>query len=339
MTKVASLFVAILILGSIAPAQDPPPSTPDRTPLLLVQQIPLPNVGGRIDHFTFDGKRKRVIGAALGNNTVEIVDTFAGRDIHSITGAADPQGVVFVGDLNKLFVANGTDGKLRIYDGDSFKLLNTVDVGEDADNVRYDPSEKKVYVAFGGDEGGGIAVLDAVSGKRLKDVAKLDAHPESFQIATAKPVIYANIATKAKVVLIDRNTHQVTDWPLKGAKANYPMALDEADGRIFIVTRKPARLIALDTETGATVASIPCVNDADDVYYDTGRKRIYIPGGEGFLSVIQQTDADHYEALAKIPTTIGARTGLWYEKRDRLYLAVPASSKEGAALWVYAPED
>jgi DNA-binding beta-propeller fold protein YncE len=288
MKTFAAFCITVLVFGSVALSQDQP-GTPDRAPLLLVQQIPLPNVGGRIDHFTFDGKRKRVIGAALGNNTVEVVDTFAGRDIHSITGAADPQGVVYVGDLNKLFVANGTDGKLRIYDGDSFKLLDTVDIGEDADNVRYDPAEKKVYVAFGGDEGGGIAVLDAASGKRLEDGAKLDAHPESFQIATSKPVIYANIATKAKVVVIDRNTHKVTD--------------------------------------------------ADDVYYDTGRKRIYVPGGEGFISVIQQTDADHYRALAKIPTTIGARTALWYEKRDRFYLAVPASSKEGAALWVYAPED
>src|SRR5882762_11058769 len=197
MKKLATFCVTVLIFGSVALSQDQP-STPDRAPLLLVQQIPLPNVGGRIDHFTFDGKRKRVIGAALGNNTVEVVDAFAGRDIHSISGAADPQGVVYVGELNKLFVANGADGKLRIYDGDSFKLLNTVDIGEDADNVRYDAAEKKVYVAFGGDDGGGIAVLDAASGKRLEDVAKLDAHPESFQIATAKPVIYANIATKAR---------------------------------------------------------------------------------------------------------------------------------------------
>src|SRR5436853_175760 len=241
MKKLAAVCITVLIFGCYALSQDDA-SASERAPLLLVQEIPLPNVGGRIDHFTFDAKRKRVIGAALGNNTVEVVDTFAGRDIHSITGAAAPQGVVYVGDLNKLFVANGTDGKLRIYDGDSFKLLDTVDIGEDADNVRYDPAEKKVYVAFGGDEGGGIAVLDAASGKRLEDVAKLDAHPESFQIATSKTVIH-------------------------------------------------------------------------------------------------QTDADHYHALAKIPTTIGARTGLWYEKRDRFYLAVPASSKEGAALWVYAPED
>jgi len=230
----------------------------------------------------------------LGNNTVEVVDTFAGRDIHSITGAAAPQGVVYVADLDKLFVANGTDGKLRIYDGDSFKLLNTVDIGEDADNVRYDPVEKKVYVAFGGDEGDGIAVIDAASGKRLEDAAKLDAHPESFQIATSKSAIYANIATKAKVVVIDRATHKVTEWPLKTGKANYPMAFDEGDHRVFVVTRKPAQLVVLDSDSGATVGSVPCVSDADDLYFDAGRKRIYVPGGEGFISVIQQIDADHY---------------------------------------------
>ena len=106
MKHLARFCVAVLIFGSVAVSQDRP-STPDRAPIILVQQIPLPNVGGRIDHFTFDGKRKRVIGAALGNNTVEIVDTFAGRDMHSISGAANPQGVVYVGEFNKLFVANG----------------------------------------------------------------------------------------------------------------------------------------------------------------------------------------------------------------------------------------
>src|SRR5258706_13606575 len=121
MKRLATFCATVLIFASVGLSQDQP-APPDRAPLLLVQKIPLPNVGGRIDHFTFDAKRKRVIGAALGNNTVEVVDTFAGRDIQSITGAADPPGVVFVGEFNKLFVANGTDGKLRIYDGDSFKL-------------------------------------------------------------------------------------------------------------------------------------------------------------------------------------------------------------------------
>lgn len=338
MKTLAILCLAVGFPAFLVVAQEQPTATKGAS-LLLVQEIPLPNVGGRIDHFTFDAKRKRVIGAALGNNTVEIVDTFSGRDIHSIAGAAAPQGVVYVAEFDKLFVANGTDGKLRIYSGDSFKTLNTLEIGEDADNVRYDPAEKRVYVAYGGDEEGGIAAIDAASEKRLEDVAKLDAHPESFQIAASKPVIYANIATKAKVVLIDKTTHKVTDWPLKSGKANYPMALDEADHRIFVVTRKPAQLVVLDSDSGAMVTSIPCVNDSDDVYYDAGRKRIYAPGGEGFISIIQQIDPDHYQSIAKIPTTVGARTGLWYEKRDRFYLAVPATSKQGASLWVYYPED
>src|SRR5207245_4965132 len=115
-----------------------------------------------------------------------------------------------------------------------FKLLNTLVIGEDADNVRYEPAEKRVYVAYDGDEEGGIAVIDAASGRRLDDVAKLDAHPESFQIASSKPVIYANVATKAKVVVIDRNTHKVTDWPLRNGKANYPTARDGADHRLLV---------------------------------------------------------------------------------------------------------
>ena len=338
MKAVGILCLAAVALGPAALSQGQS-GAPERTPLLLIQEIPLPHVEGRIDHFTFDAKRKRVIGAALGNDTVEVVDTFAGRDIHSIPGAANPQGVVFAGDLDKLFVANGADGKLRVYDGESFTILNTIDIGEDPDNIRYDPAEKRVYVAYGGDDVCGIAVIDATTGKRLDDAAKLDAHPESFQVASSTPVIYANIASKAKVAKIDRTTHKVTDWPLKNTKANYPMALDEADHRLFIVTRKPAQLIVLDTGTGSLIASVPCVADSDDVYYDTGRKRIYVLGGEGYVSVIQQVDADHFQPLAKIPTIVGARTGLCYEKRDRLYLAVPASSKQGAALWVYAPED
>ena len=314
-------------------------SGPQKQPLRLVQEIPLSNVQGRIDHFTFDARRKRVIVAALGNDTVEVVDTFAGRDIRTIKGAAEPQGVAYAGDVNKLFVANGEDGKLRIYDGDSFKLLSTVDIGEDSDNVRYFPAEKKIYVGYGGDEGGGIAVVDAETGKKLEDAGTLDAHPESFQIATTKPLIYVNMATKAKISVIDRTTHKVTDWPLKTGKANFPMALDEPDHRLFVVTRKPAQLVVLDTDNGSMIAAIPCVNDSDDLYYDSARKYIYIAGGEGLISVIEQNDADHYQEIAKIPTTTGARTALWYAQRDRFYLAVPATSKQGAALWVYAPED
>jgi len=107
MKSIIILFL-VTIIGASALPQDQP-ATDKGAPLLLVQEIPLPNVGGRLDHFTLDTKRKRVIAAALGNNTVEVVDTFAGKDIHSITGGANPQGLVYVGEFDRLFVANGTD--------------------------------------------------------------------------------------------------------------------------------------------------------------------------------------------------------------------------------------
>src|SRR5437016_11240461 len=102
MKKLAAVCITVLIFGCYALSQDQP-GAPEKGPLLLVQEIPLPNVGGRIDHFTFDAKRKRVVGAALGNNTVEVVDTFAGRDVHSITGAAAPQGPAYGSELKKRF--------------------------------------------------------------------------------------------------------------------------------------------------------------------------------------------------------------------------------------------
>jgi len=342
MRQFAFLIVAAAAIGAWAQngSDKERASSREAPPLRIVQAIPLPSVIGRIDHFSVDTKRKWVIGSALGNNTVEIVDAFAGRVVRTIPGLAEPQGVLFVGgDINKLFVANAEDGKVRIYDGKTFNLIDTIDFKENTDNLRYDPAIKRVYVGYGEDESSAIGVVDAATNKRLDDAGKLDGHPESFQLETKGPRIFVNIASKEKVSVLDRNTKAVTDWKLPGLKANFPMAIDEANQRLFIGTRKPARLVVINTTNGTITANLPCAGDMDDLYYDTGRKRVYIPGGEGFISVFQQSDPDHYQAMAKIPSAIGARTGLWYEKRDRLYLAVPSRANQGAELWVYEAQD
>jgi len=315
------------------------PAAPEAAPLRIVQAIPLPNVVGRIDHFTANQKKKVVIGSALGNNTVEVIDVFAGRVIHTVHGLDEPQGVLYAPNVDKLYAASAGDGKLRVYDGKTYALLTTVDFGENTDNIRYDAATKRVYVGYGEDEKSAIGVVDATTDKRLDDAGKLVSHPESFQLEEKGPRIYVNIASKEKISVIDRNTHQVSDWALPGLKANFPMAIDEADHRLFIGTRKPARLAVLDTTSGKIVANLPSAGDMDDLYYDTGRKRIYVPGGEGFISVFQQTDPDHYQPIGRIPSAIGARTGYWYEKRDRLYLAVPGRANQGAELWVYEAQD
>ena len=311
----------------------------DILPLQLEEQIPVPNVAGRLDHFTADVKRKRLIVSALGNNTVEVIDTFAGRVIRSIKGLSQPQGPLYVPGFDKLYVANAENGKMNVYDGATYTLKKTIDFGADPDNVRYDAASKRIFVGFG-EEDGGIAMVDPATDERVGQVYKTEGHPESFQVEASGGHIFANVPDAGMVVeSIDRKTGAVTKWPLKGLKGNYAMALNEEDHRLFTVTRKTPMLVVLDTQTGNEVARLRAAGECDDVFFDASRKRIYVIGGEGIISVIQQKDPDHYELIANVPTTIGIRTGFFYSKRDRLYVGVPAKGNEPAQVWTFEAED
>jgi hypothetical protein len=315
--------------------------TPSRTilPLQLEEQIPVPGVAGRLDHFTADAKRKRLFVSALGNNTVEVIDVFSGKVIHSIKGLAQPQGPLYVADVDKLYVANAEDGKVRVYDGASYALRKTIDFGADPDNMRYDAASKRVFVGFG-EEDGGIAMIDPSTDERVGQVYKTGGHPESFQVEASGAHIYANVPDAGNVVeSIDRKTGAVTKWPLKGLRGNYAMALNEEDHRLFTITRKTPMLVVFNTETGAEVARIQAAGESDDAFFDASRKRIYEIGGEGFISVFQQNDPDHYELLANVPTGVGIRTGYFFAKRDRFYVGVPAKGNEPAQVWTYEAED
>jgi DNA-binding beta-propeller fold protein YncE len=322
--------VALAALGSVAHADER-----EAPPIREVQEIPLPGVQGRLDHFTIDAKRKRVIFSGLGNDTVQVVDVFAGRMIHQTDGLAQPQGTLYLPEWDKLFVANSANGHVNVYDGAKFALIDTIDFGEDSDpdNLRYDAVAKKIYVGYGD---GAIGVIDPVTDKRLPTVYKFEGHPEGFQLETKGPRIFVNVADAKNIRVIDRSNGKMLTWPLpKGHSANFPMLLDEADRRVFVGTRKPSRLTVFDMDSGKVVASVPTAGDMDDMFYDAGRKRIYVAGGEGFLSVVQQVDADHYTDMGKFATALGARTGVWYEKRDRLYIAAPPSGNLGARLLVF----
>jgi len=309
-------------------------------PLVLIAAMPLEHISGRFDHFGSGNGMLFV--SALGNNTEEVFDLAEGARTHTITGIKNPQGVAFSPEANKIFVASD-EGKLYIYDGSSFKLITSIDFPGGADNLRYDSAAKRLYVACGDDEKtSAIAMVDVMTNKRLDQEYKLGGEPESFQLEKSGPNIYVNLPDLKQIAVINRNTGEITKWPLT-LEENFPMALDEADHRLFIGTRVPARLAVFDTASGRMVAALPTVEDTDDLFYDSGHKRIYIPGGEGSMDVIQQDDADHYQLRAKIPTALGARTAGYFGKQrkgfDRFYLAVPAHSGQNAEIWVYTVRD
>lgn len=308
-------------------------------PLQLEEQIPVPGVAGRLDHFSADAKRRRLFVSALGNNTLEVLDVFAGRVIHSIKGLAQPQGPLYVPGVDKLYVANAEDGKVRVYDGATYTLHKTIDFGKDPDNMRYDEASKTVFVGFGEDDGG-IAMIDPKTDERTGQVYKTEGHPESFQVEASGGHIYVNVPDAGNVVeSIDRKTGVVTKWPLNGLRSNYAMALNEEDHRLFTITRKTPMMVVLNTETGNEVTRLRAAGECDDVFFDASRKRIYVIGAEGFISVFQQNDPDHYELVANVPSGIGIRTGYFFTKRDRFYVAVPAKGSEPAQVWTYEAED
>jgi YVTN family beta-propeller protein len=302
-------------------------------PLRLERSIEMPDVQGRIDHLSIDVKGQRLFVSALGNNTVEVIDVKSGKRVKTIGQLKEPQGVLYVAESDRIYVANGDDGSVRIFDASSYEPLKKLDYSGDADNLRYDASRKRIYVGYGS---GALGEINS-EGKKVTDI-KLDAHPESFQLEKDSPRIYVNLPKSRKVAVLDRDKHAIiATWKTDMAFANYPMALDESDHRLFVVTRMPARLLVFDTNDGNIVQKLPAVGDCDDVFYDKNRKRIYASGGDRAISVFEQKDADHYTEVARINTVKGARTSYFSPDLDRFFLAVRRQGSQPAAIQVFAP--
>ena len=307
----------------------------DEAGIQLKQTIPLPGVEGRIDHLDVDISGQRLFVCALGNNTVEVVDLNKGERVHTISGLGAPQGVAFVLELNRLLVANDKGGVCNIYDADSFLLIGKVDFADDADNVRYDSASKRIYVGFGS---GGIGIINAVDGKQVGSL-KLAAHPEAFEPEKQGHRIFVNVPGARHVAVVDREKGEViATWKTDGAFGNFPMALDEANHRLFVGCRIPSKLIVLDTDSGKDVASVSIAGDPDDVFYDSKRRRIYTICGAGKIEIIEQADANNYKAVTKIDTAEGARTGLFVSERNTLFVAVPHRGSQRAEIRCYQIE-
>ncbi len=276
------------------------------SPLHLEKEIPLPGVEGRIDHFSVDVPGERLFVAALENGTVEVLDIRKGERSAEIKGLSEPQGVFYSSQNGELYVASGGDGTLRIYDGNSLNLRQTLEFGDDADNVRYDGRSGQILVGFGS---GGLGLVDA-SGQKVGAIP-LSSHPESFQIEEEGSRIFVNVPREFAVAVVDRTKHTViAKWGLDWTFANFPMALDEADKRLFVGCRLPARLVVLNTNSGQVVAKLPVVGDTDDVYFDPTRRFVYVIGGDGAVDVFQMSDPNHCEHAGRTNTASGARTGL-----------------------------
>ena len=210
-----------------------------------------------------------------------------------------------------------------------------VGLGSDADNVRLDVQTGRLVMGYGS---GGLAVLDP-STRSVAGNAKLAAHPEGFQLDPSTQRAFVNVPDAGQIAVVDLAAgKQVASWRVPGLTANFPMALDHAASVLAAVFRSPPQLVLLDTKTGAVTAELPTCGDADDVFFDAKRHRIYVSCGEGAVDVMQQ-DAEGTHPLARVKTSSGARTSLFVPELDRLFVAARAGVlRPHAAVLVLRPE-
>jgi DNA-binding beta-propeller fold protein YncE len=329
-----TLLAAYVCLAAWIQAQE-------EAPLALMKTIPVPALHeGNFDHFAADVQGHRLFLAAEDNAAVEIFDLPATKLIHAISDVKKPHAIAYRRDLRKLFVVDGHAGEAKVYDGDSYKLLGSIELMDEADSIAYDPSTKYLYVSnSGGDvhlSYSFISVVDTTAGKKLADI-KIDSDGlEAMALEKSGPRLFFNMTGKDAVGVIDRQKLTVIAiWPIgQVAKHNTPMAFDETHHRLFVGTRKPGKLIVLDTDSGEIIASHSCVSGADDMAYDSGKRRIYIAGSE-FVDVFQQNDPDHYEIIGHIPTAVQAKTAILVPELNQYYLAVPRHGDKTAELRIY----
>lgn len=309
------------------------PSARAQSSLTLEAKIPLGQVRGRIDHLAIDIERQLLLVAELGNDSVGIVDLRAGKVERRLSGLSEPQGVAWHGPTGTLYVANAGDGSLRLFQGPDFAPAGQIALGDDADNIRLDARRDRLVVGYGK---GALAFIDPVSRTRTGDAA-LKGHPESFQFDEPGGRIFANVPEARQIAVVDvASRRQTGSLDLGGARSNFPMALDGDAHRLIVAARSPARLLVFATGDGKPTAGTETCGDADDVFVDAARRRVYVICGEGAVDVFDRA-SDGYAHAARIRTAAGARTGLFAAATDRLYVAVRAGSGEPAALWVFRP--
>jgi DNA-binding beta-propeller fold protein YncE len=316
----------LLLLSAIAPA-----SAGDGLP---VQSgvVALEKVSGRIDHLALDAERGRLFVCALGNGTVEVVDVATLKVVKTLAKLEEPQGVAALPAQKQVAVASGGDGKLHVFDAESFAEVKLLDAGGDADNVRLDSKGATLWV--GCEEG--LVAFDVAAWKRVAAV-KLAGHAESFQLEADGPRLFANVPAERHVAVVDREKGSVVaTWPLDGASSNFPMALDEKGGRLYVGCRSPAELLALDTKSGKVVAKLPIGGDCDDLFLDGARGCIYATCGEGCISVVSIGKDGALVAAGKVETAAGARTSLFVPSLAKLFVAVPKRGSGGAEVRVFS---
>ena len=298
------------------------------------------SIQGRFDHFAVDAEHNRLFSAAEDSHAVVVFDLVNGTVIKNITGLIRPHAILYRPDLNRFYVTDGGDGKLKVFDDKTYEQIGSVQLEKDADSIGYDPSTKYLYIDNGGKDAGEqysfVSVVDTASDTKVADI-RIDSDTlEAMVLDIWRPRMYVNNHAQNQVTVIDRLSRKVVaSWPLTMGKLNVAMGLDEQRQRLFVGCRS-GQIVVLDSNTGRELQALPITKGVDDLQFDPSSKRLYAVG-DGAVDVYQAVDADHYRLLGSIPVGAGAKTGTVVPSINRYFAAVPASNNAPAKVGVLQP--
>ncbi len=309
-------------------------------PLLkLERKISLPEGTGKFDHFVYDAMHARLMIAATGNHSVEVLDLTTNKVAEILPGVGKPHGLAWIEDTATLYVADGAAGDLKRFKGSPLAPAGSIKLSDDADDMVYDAKTKLLYVGHGGGDAqspGRIAVIDTATNVLLSDLA-VPSHPEGLELDPAHDRILANIAGSAAIAVIDGAAHTLSaTWKLTRAQDNVPLAVDDEHQLLFVACRKPARLLVLDAGSGQELADLPADAGADDIFYDTQLRRIYLIAGSGVIDLYQVEESRNVRAAGVIPTSAGAKTGLLVPGLQTLFVGAPAVGDRAASILAFS---
>ena len=337
--RLVAVIASTLIGVGVVCAQEPP--------LKLLHSTSLQGVKKGFDHLAADPDGNRLFVCIEWNNSVGVFDLNTGKQIHTITGLARPHSIQYRKDINKLYIVDGTEemGAVRIFDGASYKPLKTVNLFPDADWIAFDPTTKYLYVTQGGDvlkhSYSVITIVDTTAGSKVGDIQVDGEVIEDIALEASGTKMYLGNKTKNQVDVIDVKTRRVVQsWPLKLGNAIAPVALDEANHRLFVGCRS-GQIVVLDTTTGKEIEGLPINAGVDDLGFDPTTKRLYANcagpkgGGTGSIDIYEQVGADTYKSLGSAPTGPAARNGMLVPEVNKYYVAVPPHDAADATVQVY----
>jgi DNA-binding beta-propeller fold protein YncE len=337
-------ILALLTVGLTAALSVPAFSAThpeDVAPLRLLKTVDLPGVAGDFDHFSVDLKGNRLFLAAEEHHTVEVFDLQTVKPVHSITGLDTPHSILYVPDVNRIFIIDGgKGGSCEIVDGTSYKHISSIKLSEDADALVYDAGAHLLYVGNGGKEAGHdfslITVIDTAKSEKVTDFKLPSGNLEAMALQHADGVLYVNMRDKNQVGLVDRKTGTLKGtWQLTKVAHNTPMVLDEPNHRLFVAGRKPGTFGVLDTTSGKEIVVLPAADGVDDMSFDTASRRIYMACAEGFVNIYRQVDPDHYEAVGKVATGNRGKIGILVPELHRYYVATSKKDSTPARIFVF----